>query len=54
VCLSPIIRSPLNGPVKMSPSEPGDTSLQPERVATSRASCASVGRRTVVTVRDSC
>jgi hypothetical protein len=35
VCLSSIILSPLNGPVKMSPYEPGDISLEPERVATS-------------------
>ncbi len=34
-CLGPIILSPLNGPVKMSPREPGDISLESERVATS-------------------
>jgi hypothetical protein len=33
--LGPIILSPLNGPVKMSPYETGDISLQSERVATS-------------------
>ncbi|MGA9939929.1 MAG: hypothetical protein WBP92_16910, partial [Candidatus Acidiferrales bacterium] len=34
-CLGPIILSPLNGPMKMSPYEPGDISFEPERVATS-------------------
>src|ERR1700730_6904306 len=34
-CLGPIILSPLNGPVKMSPYETGDISLESERVATS-------------------
>src|SRR5271169_3370553 len=34
-CLSPIILSPLNGPVKMSPYEQGDSSLEPERATTS-------------------
>src|SRR6185437_5257577 len=34
-CLGPIILSPLNGPVKMSPHEPGDISLEFEGIATS-------------------
>src|SRR5690242_18868983 len=34
-CLGPIILSPVNGPVKMSPHEPGDITLESERVATS-------------------
>src|SRR5258708_29774396 len=34
-CLSPIILSPLNGQVKMSPHEQGDILIESERVATS-------------------
>src|SRR5258707_2064669 len=34
-CLSPIILSPLNGQVKMSPHEQGDIFIESERVATS-------------------
>src|SRR5216683_1795139 len=34
-CLSPIILSPLNGQVKMSPHEQGDILFESERVATS-------------------
>src|SRR6266481_4839152 len=35
LCLSPIILSPLNGQVKMSPHEQGDILIESERVATS-------------------
>src|SRR5438876_11893417 len=35
VCLSPLILSPLNGQVKMSPHEQGDILIESERVATS-------------------
>src|SRR5229473_5095211 len=35
MCLSPIILSPLNGQVKMSPHEQGDILIESERVATS-------------------
>src|SRR5467141_1585008 len=35
VCLSPIILSPHNGQVKMSPHEQGDILIESERVATS-------------------
>src|SRR5256886_13215757 len=34
-CLSPLILSPLNGQVKMSPHEQGDILIESERVATS-------------------
>src|ERR1700722_16226194 len=34
-CLGPIILSPLNSPVKMSPHEQGDIRREPERVTTS-------------------
>src|SRR6185437_10352325 len=40
LCLGPIILSPLNGPVKMSPYESGDISLESERVATSGRDCS--------------
>src|SRR2546430_13225407 len=35
ICLSPLILSPLNGQVKMSPHEQGDILIESERVATS-------------------
>src|SRR4029077_16386774 len=38
-CLGPIILSPLNSPVKMSPHEQGDLRREPERVTTSGGSC---------------
>src|SRR5258708_10168125 len=52
-CLGPIILSPLNSPVKMSPHEQGDIRREPERVTTSggsffmhpRKRCASPSRR---------
>jgi hypothetical protein len=34
-CLSSIILSPPNGYVKMSPYEPGDICIEPERIAAS-------------------
>src|SRR5712692_5516657 len=37
-CLSPIILSPLNGYVNMSPHEQGDISIESERVAASGGS----------------
>src|SRR2546429_7541570 len=45
MCLSPLILSPLNGQVKMSPHEQGDILIESERVATSGGDFSMYQRR---------